>query len=458
MKNVFRYIVGFSLAGCLMTACSPEEYDGANGQLPMAADYADNFVITVDQETNYANFEFKNGLGVSPVWIIDGESYSGSYSFSKYYRKKGDYTVECKVKSVNGISDGAVTKTFSIEKTKMNGFGGFDEQGEYNLLKDRNFKVASFYYAPGWAQIADPSYTYQQGVFTVSLPQATTDQWQAQMHLELDAPVALSSDKTYDFSVIVTSSTKHPGVTVKVQQKGDDDTFIDLQRVALEANEPKCIWFSNKQGVDISDLKLALDFGGNEANTEIILESFVLKDHAHDDGTKVPEVQAPEPSWVGVDSEDNLWKTAQYTNSFFYANPDWSLKPNPELVVSGNSYTLTYPEATEAQWQNQFSFSTDLTADTETAYDFCVVMNPNVDLKGVSVKLVQTDEPDAKHDDNFFFAEQTDLVGGEDNKFYVANVKAPQSMHAISLVFDFGGNPANTNVTIKDIILQTHRN
>ena len=153
-----------------------------------------------------------------------------------------------------------------------------------------------------------------------------------------------------------------------------------------------------------------------------------------------------------------MWKTAQYTNSFFYANPDWSLKPNPELVVSGNSYTLTYPEATEAQWQNQFSFSTDLTADTETAYDFCVVMNPNVDLKGVSVKLVQTDEPDAKHDDNFFFAEQTDLVGGEDNKFYVANVKAPQSMHAISLVFDFGGNPANTNVTIKDIILQTHRN
>lgn len=30
-------------------------------------------------------------------------------------------------------------------------------------------------------------------------------------------------------------------------------------------------------------------------------------------------------------------------------------------------------------------------------------------------------------------------------------------MHAISLVFDFGGNPANTKVTIKDIIFQTHR-
>ena len=45
----------------------------------------------------------------------------------------------------------------------------------------------------------------------------------------------------------------------------------------------------------------------------------------------------------------------------------------------------------------------------------------------------------------------------EDNKFWVASKKAPKEMHAISLVFDFGGNPANTKVTIKDIIFQTHR-
>ena len=33
---------------------------------------------------------------------------------------------------------------------------------------------------------------------------------------------------------------------------------------------------------------------GNEANTDITLESFVLKDHANDDGTEIPEVQEPE--------------------------------------------------------------------------------------------------------------------------------------------------------------------
>ena len=35
--------------------------------------------------------------------------------------KKGSYTVECKVKNANGISDGSITKTFEIEKTIMNG-------------------------------------------------------------------------------------------------------------------------------------------------------------------------------------------------------------------------------------------------------------------------------------------------------------------------------------------------
>ena len=93
------------------------------------------------------------------------------------------------------------------------------------------------------------------------------------MHVELDKVIALSVDKTYDFSVIITSTTKHPGVTVKVQQKGDDNTFINMQRVALDANEPKCIWFSNVPGVNITDLKFALDFGGNEANTDITLEA-----------------------------------------------------------------------------------------------------------------------------------------------------------------------------------------
>ena len=59
MKNLFKYISGMFLTVVSLTACSPEDYVGANGDIPLASDYAENVVITVDQETNYAYFEFK---------------------------------------------------------------------------------------------------------------------------------------------------------------------------------------------------------------------------------------------------------------------------------------------------------------------------------------------------------------------------------------------------------------
>ncbi len=160
---------------------------------------------------------------MSPIWIIDG-AYQASYGFSKYYRKKGSYTVECKVKNANGISDGSITKTFEIEKTIMNGFGGFVEDSEFNMFKGVTFNVdLSTMLQDGG--ICRSKIYLSNGAFVVSLPEATTNQWQAQMHVELDKVIALSVDKTYDFSVIIASTTKHPGVTVKVQQKGDDNTF-----------------------------------------------------------------------------------------------------------------------------------------------------------------------------------------------------------------------------------------
>ena len=51
-------MAGVLVAGFAMTSCSPEDFTGANGNIPQASDYTDNFKVTVDQTTNYANFEF----------------------------------------------------------------------------------------------------------------------------------------------------------------------------------------------------------------------------------------------------------------------------------------------------------------------------------------------------------------------------------------------------------------
>ena len=76
-------------------------------------------------------------------------------------------------------------------------------------------------------------------------------------------------------------------------------SFIYAETIALTANEPVCFWKSDMAGLDIANLKFALDFGGNAENTDIMVESIVLKDHTNDDGTIVPEEETePEPSWV----------------------------------------------------------------------------------------------------------------------------------------------------------------
>lgn len=458
MKNSFKYMAGLLIAGLTVAACSPEEFKGADGNIPQLSEYADNFKITVDQETNYANFEFVSAPGITPIWIIDSKNYSSSYSFSRYYRKKGDYNIECKVKNANGMSDGIITKTFSIEKTKMNGFGGFVEDSNFNLFKGVNFNVASFWYAPGWALIDDPKYTYQDRAFVVTLPEATTDQWMAQMHVELDKAIALPADKAYDFSVILTSTTKHPGVTVKLQQKGDDGKHICEQRVALDANEPKCFWFSNVQGVDITDLKFAFDFGGNEANTEITLESFVLKDHANDDGTIVPDIQVPEPTWVAVDSDENLWKNVEYDMFFHYVHgDDWAPYPTkPEMTAEGTTYTFTFPEPTDFTWQAQCHFLTsNLSTSAANMYDISFNITSTTNLPAVVIKLCANDGNE--EDDNVIIVNETiALEANTPVHFWKAQLPG-QDIGKAKLVLDFGGNPANTEVEIKDIILQVHK-
>ena len=92
---------------------------------------------------------------------------------------------------------------------------------------------------------------------------------------------------------------------VKLVDSSDDNIFYFAETIALTANEPVCFWKSDMAGLDIANLKFVFDFGGNAENTEIMVESIVLKDHTNDDGTIVPEEETvPEPTWSAVDSEE----------------------------------------------------------------------------------------------------------------------------------------------------------
>lgn len=451
--NKFIKLAVCVLAVSALGACNEEKIQNIDvAAIPQVSDYADNFMVTVDQETNNVTFAF-NGQGVYPVWIIDGKTYSSNPSMVRYYRKKGEYTVEAKVGNANGVSDGSLTLPFTVDQTKMTGFGGYNFEYEHNLWLSAEKKINSFYYAPGWSQLPDPDYTFTDEALTLTLPEATTEQWQAQCHIGTN--ICLKQGEHFDGSFIFTTSMDMDRAVLKIHPEGDDDdnhSFFPNAKIKTSANEPVTFWFSDLEAVvDMNNLVITLDFGGNPAGINISIENFVLKNHIYDDGTELPDIpKVREPEWVDPGSPENLWNPANPEIGFYYA-PGWNQLPNPTCTVDGYSYSFDLPSATWEQWQAQMFIAGGPAFGTAEAYDFKVELTSSTDIGKATVKFTEDG-----NDNNFFFAENVALTGGVTTTFWVANLKAPADMAKTRFVFDFGGNPDGTSITISNIVIQKH--
>ena len=324
--------------------------------------------------------------------------------------------------------------------------GGYDSDNDCNLWKSATF-TNEFWYAPGWSQIADPGFEANGNSYKITLPEATTDQWQGQVKFLTD--MATNSVNNYDFSAIFNSTKNHKGVTVKLVMTGDDNSFFFTEVIKLNAYEDYTFIQTDMPGIDMSQVSLVLDFGGNEANTEVTISRIVLKEHGCDDGTIIePPVEEEDVTWL-PDADSNLWKSTTYTNFFYYA-PGWAQIADPTIDVNGNSYKVNLPTATSDQWQAQVHFQTEMSTNSNTAYDFRCIFNSSQDISGVTVKLTLNGD-----DNTFYFTERVNLTAFEDYTFKMVNMPGID-MDKVNLVFDFGGNPDNTEVTISSIILQEH--
>ncbi len=160
------------------------------------------------------------------------------------------------------------------------------------------------------------------------------------------------------------------------------------------------------------------------------------------------------PLSIPYDSDLNLWKPADeaHTVSQYYA-PDWSQIDSPELTQDGNKYSFTAPKATNLQWQNQLHLIPDaaIALSAEKFYDFQCKVETSKDINGVTFKLTDTTD-----DGNFLFTERRNITAYEEFTFTLTNlagITAPK----VKMVFDFGGCPDNTTITVKDIILREHK-
>lgn len=408
-----------------------------------------DFDAAAEQQTATYTIE---GRGNDVYLVLPAQTLFPYVSCDNQYNKP-----EFRIESITGselvlvYDDGSIAWHYILtSKADEPTFDGFDPDSEFNMFKGCTF-TNSFYYAPGWGQIADPTITADGNSYTVSLPTATNETWQAQVMFHTDMTTAATSN--YDFSCKLMSTTDHNNVTVKLTKESDDNTYFFAETVKLKAYEEYVFYKSDMPGIDMDAVKIVFDFGGNAENTEVTISDIVLKDHANDDGTVVPSEDEDKTVYT-YDSENNLWKvnvddTDAYTTSFYYA-PGWTQIADPGFTKDGGNYTITLPTATSEQWQAQVKILTNIAAEAETPYDFSCTMMSDKELKGATVKLT-----DSSSDDNYMVLERVDLAPYEEYVVKVpASVMLEGAADALSLIFDFGGCQDNTEVTVNNIVLQ----
>ncbi len=172
-------------------------------------------------------------------------------------------------------NDGILDMT--ITKAKIGGGTIYDPTSPANMWLSTTCNMTYFISNADWGQIADPGFEADGNNYTITLPDATIMQWQAQVMFH--TTMSSSADKTYDFYLVMTSSKDHPGATIKLTQEDNDNIFYFDGKHPLTADEEFVYKVPNMPGIDIDKLKLVLDFGGNEAGTVVNVKDIIFQEH-----------------------------------------------------------------------------------------------------------------------------------------------------------------------------------
>ena len=466
MKNLFIYSIGVLLTGVMMTACSPESFDGAdpNG-IPSVSDV--DFSINVDQETNQMIATYTPQPGTYPVWIINGTTYSTLQEVGYQNPEAGSYTIDLKLGNRNGFSQGVVSKSFTFNETKI------DYSADFKRLCGKEWRIANREVAhmgcgpagtdgAGWwsAQPDDKkdfgvyddritftadtrkggSYTYSAGEDGMTYVNVGT-KWGAGADADID--VALGNQtSTWSFEVY---DWEDADGNVSKQ------TYIQLAANTLFPYISGDAQYENPKFriEELTAKKMILVY---DAPDRSIAWRFILTN-----GEDEPDNNdTPRADWDYA-SGANLWKSVDDGTLFeafgyWFADDSWTALPTqPEATHNGDVYELTIPEGTGgSQWQGQFHIDTKLTASAAKAYNFYLVMEADSDCPGVTFKL--TDAGDS----NFFIEERNDVKA--DVPFVLkregVTLKEGKDADAIRLFFDFGGAPAGTHIKISKIYFE----
>ena len=318
-----------------------------------------------------------------------------------------------------------------------------------------------WYYNPNWAGEQEaPATKFEQSTYEIWNKVATTGDWQAQMWIHPTNELLLDATKKYSFSCKVYATEETP-VFMKLYQKGEDGSkSFEIARTRIPAGQITEFKAEDFTPI-ITPQCLLIDFGGVSANTKIFVKDIVL--------TQGADVVPPQPmDWDYTPSDaftasTNLWKVADGYEMYYYyhcTGADWNGTDTiaaevPFMTKTQSTYELTYEEATANPWQNQFFIFPGeghfVALQAEKTYKISFTLAANAEMYGFA-NLKTYDANNAKRE------------GAPIHEWGAMNLKATESVvieheftgvaaDNLTLIFDFGGNPAGAKVFIKDITI-----
>lgn len=326
--------------------------------------------------------------------------------------------------------------------------------------------IIEWYYNPVWSDpVEGPSVKFTQSTYEFWNKIACTGNennpdWTAQMWIHPNNELLLDATRKYSFSCKVYATSETP-VFMKLYHKGEDGSrSFEIARTRIPAGQITELKVEDFTPI-ITPQCLLIDFGGVPANTKVFIKDIVL--------TEGDAVTPPQPmDWdytpsAAFTADNNLWKVADGNEMYYYyhcTSGEWNGQDTiasevPFMTKTQSTYELTYEEATANPWQNQFFiFPGDghfVALNADKTYKISYTLAANADMYAfANFKTYDASTPKRE--------------GVTIHEWGAMNLKAKESVvieheftgvaaDNITLLFDFGGNPAGAKVFIKDIVI-----
>ena len=312
-----------------------------------------------------------------------------------------------------------------------------------------------------------PFLTKNQSTYVLDYPEATTSGiWQKQFFIfPADGHfVGLSADKKYSLSITVGANAATPAF-FKIEKydanhaKREGALIWEKGEFNLDPAAPVVIEHEI-MGVECDNINLVFAFGGNPENAKIYIKDIVIKEEGGTPQAK-PWDYTPGEAY---EASNNLWKANAFGNEKYYyyhcTSTEWNGTDTestevPFLTKNQSTYELSYEAATGSPWQNQFFIFPNeghfVALEASKTYKLSVTLGGNAVIPGF-FKIEKYNPAGPKHEGELIW-EKGSVTIDPSTPMVIEKEITGVDCDNIILVFDFGGNPANAKVYIKDITI-----